>query len=1302
MTPPVWRETVDLPDRTTWLLEASAGTGKTHQIAGIFLRLVAEYGVPVDRILTITFTNAATAELRDRIRRRLREALAHLRRPDFVTKDAILLHLRTLAGRPRLEARLEQAIRAFDLATISTIHGFAQRMLQELAFDSGQDSRLELVPEPGEILEQIVDDTLATLYAGVSVEELQLYEIAGMKREVLLQVAKAMSGPTEPRVLPEPTGTPADQRELARAWAVQVRAQRARLSDEADGAVRELRQDAQDKRFKSFSHHIEASLGHLHEWLRDGAPVVDKASAKFSRLRTAKLRDAWQGRPAELARRAWLPWLEQLDAFCEAHDRFWARFAPLPSFARDVRARVDAELTRRRALTYDQMLSRLADRVTSTGGPDSPVAARIRDRFDAALVDEFQDTDEAQWRVIEAAFRGRRRLFLIGDPKQAIYAFRGADVHVYLQAARAVDPGLRQTMGDNWRSDPPAVEALNALFLPGSDAFDEDDIDYVHVEPRMPERLVPTLTGLEVRWIDGRLTGGAPGEPITKKDTGLPARLVAREAVAWLEGKRARIRDGERPRDVQPRDLAVLVNTNDEAQTVHEALGEAGIPSVAPSKDSVFQTPVARWIGAWLDAVAGAGRDREARAAAVTPLFGWTADELAWALSIASGGEEAAVRARAAGVTERDWNAWTERLRLAAERWQRQGFARVFDREATECRILPRVLAIPDGERHATDLRHLFELLHVEERTRRLGPGALAQWLRGQGDFFVEAHLQRLESDALSVRIETVHVSKGLQYPVVLAPYGWSARSDADTGKPIAVRGEDGPELHVHVDGTDGRKRARAAFAAEQRRESLRKLYVTLTRAQHRTTAWYGPIGNDGRKASATALGRILMRDPRARGFDDDAMPNFADADSEPWTAARKRLDALVARSKDTIGWVQEAVVKEAPLWKPPAVRVDEPRAASWPATRPSLMGPWLVASFTSLAAASAVPDRDEKIATDALGPTEGEAEPALVDDDAAGLVRPPREHFAEQPRLSLGGGTRYGTWVHSVLEQLDFRTGSAKNGRSARDVLSGEAALMGVGRDGEVAELEARLPDLLATPLGSCSEGDRVQGLPAGFALRDLSNSERLDELVFDMRLGDGTLWRRDPGDRVVERGPLDRSPGRVDPARVYEAVLAASGSRGIGSWLDHQRSRRDAGEVLLASIVGILTGSIDVVFRAGAPGEQRYYLADYKTNRIAESEAGHYAGSWLEWEMARKGYPLQALIYTLALHRHLARRLPGYDYDRHVGGYLYLFLRGMSGPSTPRDPATGRCLGVFGDRWPRATIEVLDEALWPRGERR
>jgi exodeoxyribonuclease V beta subunit len=177
-----------------------------------------------------------------------------------------------------------------------------------------------------------------------------------------------------------------------------------------------------------------------------------------------------------------------------------------------------------------------------------------------------------------------------------------------------------------------------------------------------------------------------------------------------------------------------------------------------------------------------------------------------------------------------------------------------------------------------------------------------------------------------------------------------------------------------------------------------------------------------------------------------------------------------------------------------------------------------------------------------------------------------------------------------------------------------------------------------------------------------------------------------------------LDARRGCVDPRRVYEAILAVTpAGSGLSSWIAHLRARRDEGISLVGSIAGILTGSIDLVFRASDAKATRYFVVDYKTNRLGTSEPGHYAGAWLEAEMATAGYFLQALLYTLALHRHLKARLRGYDYDAHVGGYLYLFVRGMSGANTPRDPATGRCLGVHGDRFPRQVVEALDAALCP-----
>ena len=154
-----WRDTEALPEHTTWLIEASAGTGKTFQIASLVLRLVAEHGLPVDRILAITFTNAATGELRDRVRRRLREALEAARGPGATTEDPVIVHVLGAAPRAEIVRRLELALRSFDLAPISTIHGFSQRMLQELAFDSGQDPELELMSDAGDVVEEIVDDT---------------------------------------------------------------------------------------------------------------------------------------------------------------------------------------------------------------------------------------------------------------------------------------------------------------------------------------------------------------------------------------------------------------------------------------------------------------------------------------------------------------------------------------------------------------------------------------------------------------------------------------------------------------------------------------------------------------------------------------------------------------------------------------------------------------------------------------------------------------------------------------------------------------------------------------------------------------------------------------------------------------------------------------------------------------------------------------------------------------------------------------------------------------------------------------
>ncbi|MBM4361260.1 MAG: UvrD-helicase domain-containing protein, partial [Deltaproteobacteria bacterium] len=1289
MTAREWGIAEPLADAGTVLLEASAGTGKTYQIAALVTRLVVERGIPIDRILAITFTESATAELRDRVRRRLAGAAEALRGGAAPDDDDLLTRLVTLEdpARPTLLARAERGLADFDLAPISTIHGFSQRSLAELAFESGQDPDLTVAGDGAALVDELAEDELARLHGipGLDLGAFERLQSAGLALGALRAVARALCGPVRLGVR-APASVDGSLEDAARRLAELAREARdlgARFESALapGGIVDGFTAKGLVKSPGSYRGWAEDLRG----WLLEGAGRAPKGTLKTAvqnltaeglvakKLKAASV-EALTGHPFHTL-------AEELGRFLEHHAEVSRGLAPLVPFARAVRARYERELTRRRMLTFDAMLSRLAERIEAEGGPDSPLATRLRARYDAVLVDEFQDTDRAQWSVLHAAFHGHRPLYLIGDPKQAIYGFRGADVHVYLAAREVADEASRRTLATNFRSDARAVAAMNRLFRAGSGAFEQEGIDYVHVTPRRSDRLSGGGPGLDVRWVDARASGGDKGRPITTKDERLLARLAAAECTRLLgpggpglEGDAASDRD---PR-LTPADLAVLVQTHDQAVLVVRELRARGIPSVAASKETVFQADVAPEIARWLDAVEAAGSDRPARDAAVTSLFGVTAAELAWALSVAERGDEARAEARAAGLDPEallDWASFTARLHSAATRWPREGFARVFDRELVELGVLERLLGLPDGERRATDLRHLTELLHAEERRRRLSPGALAAWLRAQSEEPGAEREQRLESDALAVRVETIHASKGLEYPIVLLPFSTLGHDSDDEPGPIRLRSEP-PAVDLSPEGSPERDAAFQADQAEQRREELRRLYVALTRARHRTVVWFGPIGKAGGRLSATALGRTLLRDVDRPGAAPEELPVFkargknAPPDPPEGTAelrsVEQRLDALVERSDGTIAW--SAVERPGPIerWEAPLEERPEPRSLPWPTERRSLVGRWLVASYSGLSGRAAVADVDEKLrpgAQEALTTAAlTGAEPAApaLDDAPLQVARPAFSPLPDCERLSLGSGTRYGTFVHEALEQTDFVTGSV--GEPGLAALAGRHGFGGSG--GQAAELERLLPALLDTPLDRVGAPDCLLGLPAGFSLRAIERSDRLDELSFDLRVGGGTAYVRGPAREVV------------DQARLRDALAAAAATEGAAAWVVAVLAEADAGRALVAEIAGILTGSIDLVFRIRGEDGPRYFLADYKTNRVESSESGHYAAPFLAWKMATAGYPLQSLLYTLALHRHLRVRLgAGYDYDRHMGGALYLFLRGMAGPATPRDPS-GRCL--------------------------
>ncbi|MBW2461426.1 MAG: UvrD-helicase domain-containing protein, partial [Deltaproteobacteria bacterium] len=1299
-----WSGVEALPLGKTLLLEASAGTGKTWQIEGLVVRLVAEYEVPIDRILVITFTNAATAELRDRVRSRLVKARDALGQPAAPDDDPILSAL-WASGDVGAKRRslLATALSSFDLAPISTIHGFSQRMLDQLAFESGQEPGLELVADPASIIQELVDDDIARVYAEATELELAVLTDMGWSREYLGKLAKAMSKAVEPVVEPvvEPGGSddgagvprPLD---CVEAW-VQAKDDLQQWLEGGAGvtavvAVEDELERKKDKRVKGLRRDVIGKhLPALKRWLagpalRSGRGGGAKPTTWSKNLQVPHLEEHWVAGAEAMRSFEGYALFERVTALFAAQDALWP--TAIASFAARARRHIDDELVRTGRLTYSTMLSRLAERIAEEAsargprvpgvpggpaGPDGPLTEAIRSRFDVALVDEFQDTDGAQWPVMRAVFsHPERRLLIIGDPKQAIYAFRGADVHVYLDAAEVADE--RATMRTNWRSDAAYVDAMNHLWAEGSGAFDLTDVDYVkvgaapnHKKPRirrLPSRGDRPSRAFELRWLDGdTLQTGT--RSVGSKNLGQDAasHLAALEAARLLEEGAeiftARSADHDASwSPLRPGDIAVLVRTNNQALRVRRHLDRLGVPSVSAGRGTVMDSPVLGWLCAWLDAAADPGRDRPARALATTPLFGWTALDLATAISAADN------RSPDNTAAAHRWDDWLRSIQYWAGLWSTRGFVRVFEAALDDFGVVGRLLGGQQGERYATDLRHLVELCHAEERRTRLGPSGLASWLRaardGAGDGADDAQALRLESDARAVQLVTIHKSKGLEYPVVLLPFAWADYQPSDRGGPLEWHAEKrdggGSEIRLNLElpGTDSRARAAAQWELETRQEQLRLLYVALTRARHHAVAWLGPLGTSGGDTGSHALGRMALRARDADGTPvaDGEFPVFpASSKSQKpevqealaargqaaWAEVEARFELLANTSGGSVGWSVEAAIEDRTQLSLPLGRADAFEARPWPDGR-RLVTPWEVSSYSAMVAGrtfdASEPQRlDEVHAVDAEGGLRGPgAEGRGLDAPTGAQVElgEPVAPGAPEDRLDgpiptaeLRGGTDIGTWAHAVFEDLDFRECAARDGRDLETLARDLGARHGVRAAWDHQLLASALPGMLDTPL----DGGPT-GLASGFSLRTLTDGDRLDELGFDLGLGDGNRWRFQAG---TPAGLLNEAGARV----------ALESRLGDAHWGGEEWLRAVLERPVLPEIAGILTGFIDLTFRvevAGsslAAGEQlrkrhRYFVCDYKTNRIAppnqrqNSRRLHYTRPWMAWEMAHHGYHL------------------------------------------------------------------------------
>ena len=924
-----------------------------------------------------------------------------------------------------------------------------------------------------------------------------------------------------------------------------------------------------------------------------------------------------------------------------------------PSIRRRFAKAVGEEMERRKQalkiLTYDDVLSRLRATLFDA---DRGVAAcaRLRERYDVVLVDEFQDTDPVQWEIMHKAFgeSDRATLVLIGDPKQAIYAFRGADVHTYLRAQGVVTS--QWTLDVNWRSDQGLLDAYDALFSGAQ--LGSAGITYHPVTAAEANR-APRLEGAPVgQPLRVRIVHGADGlvpltgkrqEPRTADARALIARDVAAEVVHLLEAEpslltRTGVGDEGTPTTLNPGHIAVLVRVNKHAVTVRDALHAAGVPAVIGGAGSVFATePAQEWLRLLEALERPTSRDRAALAA-MTCFVGWTAEQVATA--------------------DVEW----EELHWSLHRWaavlRDRGVASLYETVSTSQAVPARVLGRPSGERFMTDLRHVAQLLHEAGVKEGRGPAAMATWLGrrihdAERDADNEERTRRLESDADAVQVLTIHRSKGLEFPIVLCPYLWDGNARTND-VPIFHDARNGNVRTIDVAGEGNEHAVHQKLELEEGRgEDLRLLYVALTRARHQAVVWWAGAMN----SQHSPLARLLFD----RGPDGVVGPYGAaarsDADVE---AAAHGLGELVS--------VERVGLPPGTRWQRASGEVPELTAATF--DRPLDLS-WRRTSYSSITRLAhehpgigSEPEStvvlDEVATTGPTGPAEL-AEALQV----AGAAGASGKQAAPLLLAGMPGGTLVGTVVHEAFEAVAF------DARDLRDEVAGALGRAAQRRHVQLGDMEAAVAGLCAvieSPLGH---------LVDDLALRRLGRADRIDELGFEIPLVGGD--EPTGGARLHVGAVADLLEAHLpseDPVAAYAGRMRA---------LD--------GDVLR----GYLTGSLDLVVRFGG---DRFVLADYKTNRLAGPDetltSWHYRPEAVQAAMVDAHYPLQAVLYAVALHRYLRWRLPGYDPERNLAGVLYLFVRGMSA-SEPQQVDGVPC-GVWSWRPPAALVEALSD-LFDRG---
>ncbi len=1198
-----------LPLQGRQVIEASAGTGKTWTLAALYLRLVLGRGRPEallpPQILVMTFTDAATAELRERIRKRLSQAAtffdlsaqgrdfpASLEVDDFLTK---LRQTYDKALWPRCALQLNCAAEWMDDAAIYTIHGWSRRMLTQHALESHnlfEQTRLE---NADQLKLTLVQDYWREWFYPLPANTLQhITPLIGQEPPKLLKVLSDMWREQErkPRAVAAPEVSPTQAIDAHMAWQAEVEATAQTARHAWSDAVLQALQDAgAQKKIKGLRADYFANwLKVLHAWVVQGnnANTTKETNKETSKVLERFTTQALQNNG----------WAEANGfAFFAALQEHVKRLNDKPNTdklialhaAHAVGEAYKAAKTQRAAFDFSDLLQNLHHAVMAD---DGRLATAIRQQYPVALVDEFQDTDPWQYGTLNRIYApdactDANALVMIGDPKQAIYSFRGADLGTYLQArqdAEEHNDNALHTLTGNHRSSVDLVKAVNHVFMQPQQPFAsaQGEIKFVEVSAQGKEPAY-VVNGQEQKpFTVWQMHAEGDAEVVSSTSYLHHTAQVFADQMADLLNKGA----------ATPGDMAVLVRSQKQADAMRHALRARHIPSVYLSDHtSVYQSTEATDLWRLLRAVASPRQTGWVRAAVGSRL---------WALDLHE--------VLAITQNEAQWEQLLEQFHQWHNQWQQHGVLPMLHQWLHSQHVAQRMLAQVDGERRLSNLLHLGELLQHAEQSLQ-GEHALVRYLGEQiqsQHHDSDAQQARLETDALCVKVITYHKSKGLQYPLVFVPFAGA----------FAVEKKAKTNFAQEDDADDD-----SDPTATSVEEDMRLLYVALTRAQRGLWMGVAETKNDVSKATTksdlklSALSQLLMRKERGD--------------------LGKQLHALWG----TCAHIHVANLPELQhiRYQAPASASDTQNALTPTRTHHSL---WWTASFSAITRGLVSESkRDEAVAdamTDAMADAITDAQLVELPVASAVLAAAP-----DPERIStwqtFPAGARYGTLLHDLLEWLSQNDWPVANDNAPAwakqawgNLLERKASWLQL-EDAPRAQLEPWLQAVVQTPLPL----HELNAAP--LTLYELNTDQMWPEMEFNLEVGHVSVTALD---QLIQAHVFEGSPRPALQARVMQ---------------------------------GMLTGSMDLVLQH----DGRYWVVDYKSNKLPS-----YDSATLQDAVLHKRYEVQYVLYTLALHRLLKVRLPNYDYAQHMGGAVYLFLRGIHAEGA----------GVHVCRPPQALIEALD----------